>query len=165
MKISVWVPFSAPKAPSWEERRWPSCPRCCCCCWRWWCCWSWSWVRSRAFAQASTFRIASRTARLCGRGSTHCFKALITVLTSRGGQNDTFYLWPFRPGGRGMGCRDKYVTSWPQLWTASCPFWPHRFPHFGYIHLGGGAQILDRCRAFDLFASVDAQHLSDQKTR
>jgi hypothetical protein len=18
----------------------------------------------------------------------------------------------------------------------SCPFWPHRFPHFGYIHLG-----------------------------
>ncbi len=38
--------------------------------------------------------------------------------------------------------------------------WPHRFPHFGYINLGGGgvggALILDRCRAFDLFASVDA---------
>ncbi len=44
------------------------------------------------------------------------------------------------------------------------PLWPHRFPHFEYItvHLeggggvGGGALILDRCRAFDLFASVDA---------
>jgi hypothetical protein len=32
-----------------------------------------------------------------------------------------------------MGCRD------------------HRFPHFGYIHLGGGGTLmLDRCRAFDL---------------
>ncbi len=40
------------------------------------------------------------------------------------------------------------------------PFWPHRFPHFGSIHrgrgVGVGALILDRCRAFDLFASVDA---------
>jgi hypothetical protein len=39
--------------------------------------------------------------------------------------------------------------------------WPHRFSHFGCINLGGGgvgggALILDRCRAFDLFASVDA---------
>ncbi len=33
--------------------------------------------------------------------------------------------------------------------------------HFGYIHLGGGALILDRCRAFYLFASVDA-HLCMQ---
>jgi hypothetical protein len=34
------------------------------------------------------------------------------------------------------------------------------WPHFRYIHLGGGgvggALILDRCRAFDLLASVDA---------
>jgi hypothetical protein len=39
------------------------------------------------------------------------------------------------------------------------PLWHNRFPHFGYIYLGGGAWgalILDRCRAFDLFASVDA---------
>ncbi len=43
------------------------------------------------------------------------------------------------------------------------PLWPHRFPHFGYFHLGGegvggggGPDILDRCRAFNLFASVDA---------
>jgi hypothetical protein len=37
------------------------------------------------------------------------------------------------------------------------PLWPHRFPHFGNIHQGEGAWgalILDRCRAFDLFASV-----------
>ncbi len=41
------------------------------------------------------------------------------------------------------------------------PLWPHRFPHFGWIHTTGGrgrggALILDRGRAFDLFASVDA---------
>jgi hypothetical protein len=39
------------------------------------------------------------------------------------------------------------------------PLCPHRFSHFGYIHRGGGvggALILDRCRAVDLFASVDA---------
>jgi hypothetical protein len=38
--------------------------------------------------------------------------------------------------------------------------WPQRFPYFGCIDLWGGgvggALILDRCRAFDLFASVDA---------
>ncbi len=46
----------------------------------------------------------------------------------------------------------------PQLaMNSSLPLWPHRFPHFGYILLGGGgALILDPCRAFDLFASVDA---------
>ncbi len=45
--------------------------------------------------------------------------------------------------GRGgdMGCRKgpKYVqggASWPQLGIASCPFWPHRFPHFG-LHTSG----------------------------
>ncbi len=46
------------------------------------------------------------------------------------------------------------------------PHWPHRFPHFGYIYLGGvgvggGALILGRCRAFDLFASVDAHLWTD----
>jgi hypothetical protein len=34
------------------------------------------------------------------------------------------------------------------------PLWPHRFPHFVTIHLGGvdvgGALIFDRRRAFDL---------------
>jgi hypothetical protein len=47
----------------------------------------------------------------------------------------------------------------PQLvMSRFLPLWPHRCPHFVYIHLGGGgvALILDRCRAFDLFASVDA---------
>ncbi len=35
------------------------------------------------------------------------------------------------------------------------PLLATRFPHFGYIHGGGGGSlILDRCRAFDLFASV-----------
>ncbi len=64
-------------------------------------------------------------------------------------------------GGRGMGCRDKYVTSWdPSLpWIASCPF-SHIDPTL-WVHTSGGrgrggALILDRCRAFDLFASVDA---------
>ncbi len=48
------------------------------------------------------------------------------------------------------------------------PIWPHRFPHFGYIHRGGrgvgGSLILDRCRAFDLFASVDA-HANELLTK
>ncbi len=48
----------------------------------------------------------------------------------------------------------------PQL-AMNCflALWPYRYPHFEYIILGGGgwgALILDRCRAFDLFASVDA---------
>ncbi len=38
------------------------------------------------------------------------------------------------------------------------PLWPHRFPHFVLLGGGGvgGVSDLDRCRAFDLFASVDA---------
>ncbi len=36
------------------------------------------------------------------------------------------------------------------------PLWPHRFPHFGYIHLGGGGVGGSDIRSFDLFASVDA---------
>jgi hypothetical protein len=70
-------------------------------------------------------------------------------------------LLTFHPGGGwgDMGCRkgpiwDKYVrgvTSWPQLGIASCPFWPHRFPHFG-IHTsgegGGRGESIDLCWNF-----------------
>ncbi len=65
-------------------------------------------------------------------------------------------------GGEGHGVQGQICDSLrPQLaMNRFLPLWPHRFPHFGYIHLGGGAGggalILDRCRAFDLFASVDA---------
>jgi hypothetical protein len=59
-----------------------------------------------------------------------------------------------------MGCKDKYVT----LTQASYESLPAPFGHTDshtlktYIWGGGarGALILDRCRAFDLFASVDA---------
>ncbi len=65
----------------------------------------------------------------------------------------TFDLYP---GGEGHGVQGQICDILrPQLamnWFL--PLWPHRYTHFGYIHLG--ALILDRCRAFDLFASVDA---------
>jgi hypothetical protein len=65
--------------------------------------------------------------------------------------------WGERHGVQGQICG----ILRPQLaMNRFLPLWPHRFPHFGCIHLGGrgrgGALILDRCRAFDLFAGVDA---------
>jgi hypothetical protein len=58
-----------------------------------------------------------------------------------------------------MGCMDKYVTF---LTPASYESLPAPSGHTDshtldtYISGGGGALILDRCRAFDLFESVDA---------
>ncbi len=37
-----------------------------------------------------------------------------------------------------MGCRDKICDILTPASYESLPCWPHRFPHFGYIHLGGG---------------------------
>ncbi len=55
-------------------------------------------------------------------------------------------------GVQGQICHNLTPASYESLPAPS----GHRFPHFGYIHWVGGALILDRCRAFDLFASVDA---------
>ncbi len=85
---------------------------------------------------------------------THCKKGL---RFSRGGQKDDFQPYP---GGGGHGvqgqiCHILTPASYESLPVPS----GHRFPHFDtYIWGGGGrgAMILDRCRAFDLFASVDA---------
>jgi hypothetical protein len=66
------------------------------------------------------------------------------------------------PGGEGHGVQGQICDILrPQLaMNFFLPLWPHKFPHFKYIHLGGagggGALILDQCPAFDLFASVDA---------
>ncbi len=70
----------------------------------------------------------------------------------------TFDLYPW---GEGHGVQGQICDILrPQLaMNPFLPLWPRRFQHFVYIHLGGGgvgALILDRCRAFDLFASVDA---------
>ncbi len=70
----------------------------------------------------------------------------------------TFDLYPW---GEGNGAQGQICDILrPQLaMNRFLPLWLHRFPHFVYIHLGGGAWgalILDRSRAFDLFASVDA---------
>jgi hypothetical protein len=81
------------------------------------------------------------------------------------GKMTTFDLWPIHWGGRGMGCRDKYLKyvipetpasyeSLPAPLATQLPtLWIHTSGKGGG---GGGALILDRCRAFDLFASVDA---------
>ncbi len=83
-----------------------------------------------------------------------------------GGQNDDFLPLTYTLGGGAWGQGQICDILRPQLaMNRFLPLWPHRFPHFAYIHLGGGgALILDRCRAFDLFASVDA-HLRCTGTR
>ncbi len=69
----------------------------------------------------------------------------------------TFNLYPWGEGHgvQGLICD---ILRPQQAMNRFLPLWPHRFLHFGYINLGGGGVggLLDRCRAFDLFASVDA---------
>ncbi len=71
----------------------------------------------------------------------------------------TFDLYPWGEGHEVQGQKCDILRSQLAM-NRFLPHWPHRFPHFGYIYLGGsgrgGALILGRCRAFDLFASVDA---------
>ncbi len=75
----------------------------------------------------------------------------------------TFDLYPWGEGHGVQGQICDILRSQLPM-NRFLPYWTHRFPHFGYIYLGGGgvgrALILGRCRAFDLFASVDA-HLCD----
>ncbi len=79
----------------------------------------------------------------------------------------TFDLYPW---GEGHGVQGQICDILrPQLaMNRFLPLWSHRFPHFVYINLRGegvgGALILDRCRAFDLFASVDV-HLCQHITK
>ncbi len=82
-------------------------------------------------------------------------------LTTGGQNDDSRPLTYTLGGGGGHGVQGQICHILrPQLAVNRfLPLWPHRFPHFGNINLGGGggvALILDRCRAFDLFASVDA---------
>ncbi len=77
-----------------------------------------------------------------------------------GGQNDDFRPLTYR-GHEGHGVQGQICDILrPQLAkNRFLPLWPHRFPHFGTYIWGegrGGALILDRCRSFDLFASVVA---------
>jgi hypothetical protein len=65
----------------------------------------------------------------------------------RGGQTDDFRPLPYTLGGGGHGVQGQICDILTQASYESLPApWPHRFPHFGYIHLGGaggGALILD----------------------
>jgi hypothetical protein len=51
-------------------------------------------------------------------------------------------LSPWGVGGGGHRVQESFHLGQicDILTPASCPFWPHRFPHFGYIHLGGGGE-------------------------
>jgi hypothetical protein len=81
---------------------------------------------------------------------------------ARGGQKDDFRPLTSTLGEGGHGVQGQICHILTPVSYSSLPAPSgHRFPHFGYIHLkgrggGGGALILDRCRAFNLFASVDA---------
>jgi hypothetical protein len=105
----------------------------------------------------TTFEVSSRFL--------HCWKGHLPMLgisISSGGQNDDFRPLTYNPWWEGHGAQGQICDILrPQLvMNRFLPLWLHRFPHFGYIHLGGGgggALILDRCRVFDLFASVDAR--------
>jgi hypothetical protein len=53
------------------------------------------------------------------------------------GKMTTFDIWPIPLGGGALGQICDILR--PQLAMNSfLPLWPHRFPHFGYIHCGGG---------------------------
>ncbi len=55
------------------------------------------------------------------------------------GKMTTFDLWPIPLGGGAWGAGQICDIMRPQLaMNRFLPLWPHRFPHFGYIHLGGG---------------------------
>jgi hypothetical protein len=78
------------------------------------------------------------------------------AFTSEVGKMTTFYLWPIplpSPWGGGHGVQGAWG---PQLaMNRFLPLLATQIPTL-WIHTSGGALILDRCRAFDLFASVDA---------
>ncbi len=85
----------------------------------------------------------------------HCWWAEVGKMT-------TFDLWPLSWGGGAWGA---VTNMWHPETSAIAmnrflPLLATQIPHFGYIHMGvgGGALILDRSRAFDLFASVDVHH-------
>ncbi len=81
-----------------------------------------------------------------------------------GGQNDTFYLWPSLStwGGGGHGVQGQIFdiltpASYESLPASSGHTDSHTLDTYIWLVAGGGgALILDRCRAFDLFASIDA---------
>ncbi len=89
-------------------------------------------------------------------------ESYFTSISGLGGQwwaklrLSTFDLYPWREGHGVQGQICDILRSQLGM-NRFLPYWTHWFPHFGYIYLGGGgALILGRCRAFDLFASVDA---------
>jgi hypothetical protein len=66
----------------------------------------------------------------------------LKVAHCSGGQNDDFRPLKFElyPGGEGHGVQGQICDILrPQLaMNRFLPLYPHRFPHFGYINLGGG---------------------------
>ncbi len=82
----------------------------------------------------------------------------------------TFDLWLFDLGGGAWGAG---TNMWHPDTPASyeslpAPFWPHRFPHFGYIHLGGGGvgiQPICKCRCPPLLPALPSRGVAQTPTR
>jgi hypothetical protein len=57
-----------------------------------------------------------------------------------GGQNDDFRPLTYTLGGEGQGVQEQIcdILRLQLAMNRFLPLGPHRFPHFGYIHLGGG---------------------------
>ena len=57
-----------------------------------------------------------------------------------GGQNDDFRPLTYTLGGEGHGLQGQIcdILRSQLAMNRFLPYWPHRFPHFGYIYLGVG---------------------------
>jgi len=65
-------------------------------------------------------------------------KSRVEAQTAEVGKLTTFDLWPIPWGEGGHGVQGQICDILTQASYELLPApWPHRFPHFGYIHLGG----------------------------
>ncbi len=99
---------------------------------------SWAKTTSSVFPRKQVLEVAWYLRGLVW--AVHNPVALTSTVYSSGGQNDDFRPLTSTLGGEGHGVQGQICDILrPQL-AMKCflPLWQHRFPHFGYIYLGGG---------------------------
>ncbi len=129
-------------------------------------------VRSERYRDTAFLSLRSRGARICKhfKEPRNPFPAwrtdtttLFVVLARHSvvGKMTTFDLWPLPLGGGAWGAgtnmgHPETPASYESLPTPLATQIPTLWVHISEGRGRGGALILGRCRAFDLFASVDA---------
>ncbi len=92
----------------------------------------------------------------------HPLDSTVSEAAGRGGQNEDFRPLTYTLGGGGDGVQGKICDILtPASYESLTALSGHTYPHTLDTYIRGGgrggrALILDRCRAFDVFASVDA---------